>query len=45
MVGDMQRIIEYPKPEYNYQIYQDVPEEVYRAYLSLRDAGYDKRSV
>jgi uncharacterized SAM-binding protein YcdF (DUF218 family) len=43
MVGDLQRVIEYSKTKYNYQTEQEVPKEVYKAYLSLVDAGYDKR--
>ncbi len=40
MVGDLQRIREYPKQ--GYQIEQDIPDEVWRAYEALVAAGYDK---
>lgn len=38
MVGDLQRIIEYPKR--NYQIYQKVPEKVQMAYEYLVQQGF-----
>ncbi|XP_050395391.1 uncharacterized protein SCO4629 [Patella vulgata] len=37
MIGCLQRIISYPKK--GFQIYQDVPEEVEKAYQYLRDSG------
>ena len=40
MVGDLQRIIEYPKQ--GFQIEQEVPEEVLEAFGALTEAGYDK---
>ncbi len=40
MVGDLQRIIEYPKM--NYQIYQKVPEHVQKAYRYLVQQGFNK---
>ncbi|HEY3582370.1 MAG TPA: YdcF family protein [Pyrinomonadaceae bacterium] len=40
MVGDLQRIKLYP--ELGYQIAQEIPEDVWRAYEELVDAGYDK---
>jgi len=40
MVGDIQRIINYPK--LGYQIYQEVPQNVLDAYTVLIEAGYDK---
>lgn len=40
MVGDLQRIIEYPK--LNYQIYQKVPENVHNAYEYLIQHGFNK---
>jgi uncharacterized SAM-binding protein YcdF (DUF218 family) len=40
MVGDLQRIIEYPK--LGFQIAQDVPEDVLVAWKFLVDAGYTK---
>jgi uncharacterized SAM-binding protein YcdF (DUF218 family) len=43
MVGDMQRIREYPK--LGYQIEQDIPEEVWAAYEYLVAAGFDRRLV
>ncbi len=39
LVGDLQRVIEYPKR--GFAVEQDVPEEVLAAYASLVDAGYD----
>ena len=38
LVGDTERIIRYP--ELGYQIYQEVPNNVLKAYLNLRNAGY-----
>lgn len=38
MVGDLQRILEYPAK--GFQILQEVPEEVWRAYERLIDLGY-----
>ncbi|MEK6960228.1 MAG: YdcF family protein [Nanoarchaeota archaeon] len=40
MVGDLQRIIEYPKK--GFQIHQDAPEKVMAAYKALVKAGYNK---
>lgn len=43
MVGDLQRIKVYPAK--GFQIYQEIPEEVWRAYEELVKAGYDKHLV
>ena len=43
MVGDLQRIRVYA--EKGYQIPQDIPEDVWRAYEELVRAGYDKYLV
>jgi len=40
MVGDLQRIRLYPAK--GFQIHQDIPDEVWRAYEALVKAGYDK---
>jgi len=40
MVGDLQRIREYPAK--GFQIHQDIPEEVWKAYEELVKAGFDK---
>jgi len=40
MVGDLQRIREYPK--LNFQIEQEIPEEVWQAWEKLVRLGYDK---
>ncbi|MDZ7786266.1 MAG: YdcF family protein [Candidatus Saccharibacteria bacterium] len=40
MVGDLQRIKEYPK--LGYQIEQEISDEVWQAYEKLVEAGYDK---
>jgi uncharacterized SAM-binding protein YcdF (DUF218 family) len=40
MVGDLQRIRLYPAK--GFQIHQDIPDEVWRAYEELVNAGYDK---
>src|SRR5687768_11610656 len=40
MVGDLQRIIEYPRK--GFQIKQEVPEHVLSAYKTLIELGYDK---
>lgn len=41
LVGDLQRVIEYPKLDF--AIEQDVPEDVHAAYGSLLAAGFDSR--
>lgn len=41
LVGDLQRVIEYPKQ--GFAVEQDVPEDVHAAYLALLDAGFDSR--
>jgi uncharacterized SAM-binding protein YcdF (DUF218 family) len=43
LVGDLQRIIEYPRR--GFAIEQDVPDNVRAAYNSLIDAGFDSRLV
>src|SRR5690349_5160395 len=43
MVGDLQRIKLYP--ELGYQVAQEIPEDVWRAYQELIEAGYDKYLV
>jgi hypothetical protein len=40
MVGDLQRIKIYP--DLGYQIAQEIPDEVWRAFEELVRAGYDK---
>jgi len=40
MVGDLQRIKEYPKK--GFQIYQEIPAEIWQAYEELISAGFDK---
>ena len=40
MVGDLQRIKLYP--EKGFQIFQEIPEEVWKAYEELVKSGYDK---
>ena len=40
MVGDLQRLRLYPAK--GFQIHQDIPDDVWRAYEELVDAGYDK---
>lgn len=41
LVGDLQRVIEYPK--LGFAIEQDVPDNVYKAYNRLLHTGYDSR--
>ncbi|WP_078610958.1 MULTISPECIES: ElyC/SanA/YdcF family protein [Streptomyces] len=41
LVGDLQRVIEYPK--LGFALEQDVPEDVHSAYESLIAAGFDSR--
>jgi hypothetical protein len=41
LVGDLQRVIEYPK--LGFAVTQDVPEEVHAAYAALVEAGFDTR--
>ena len=43
MVGDLHRIIEYPK--LGFQIEQDVPEEVMEAFEELIKAGYTNHLI
>jgi uncharacterized SAM-binding protein YcdF (DUF218 family) len=43
LVGDLQRIIEYPRRDF--AIEQDIPDDVRAAYTSLIDAGFDSRLV
>jgi uncharacterized SAM-binding protein YcdF (DUF218 family) len=43
MVGDLQRIRTYA--EKGFQIHQDIPDEVWKAYKELVAAGYDKHLV
>lgn len=43
MVGDLQRIIEYPK--LGYQIYQEVPPPVLKAWRYLIHCGFDKHLI
>jgi uncharacterized SAM-binding protein YcdF (DUF218 family) len=43
MVGDLQRIKIYP--EKGFQIYQEIPDDVWAAYEELVAAGYDKHLV
>ena len=43
MVGDLQRIKIYPKK--GFQIFQDIPGDVWRAYESLVQLGYTKHLV
>lgn len=43
MVGDLQRIVEYPKK--GFQIYQEVPDEVLKAYKFLVNKGYNKHLI
>lgn len=43
MVGDLQRIKEYPK--LGYQIPQEVPEDIWDAYDRLIELGFDKRLI
>lgn len=43
MVGDLQRIKVYP--EKGYQIYQEIPEDIWAAYEQLVRAGYNKHLI
>jgi hypothetical protein len=43
MIGDLQRIRLYP--EKGFQIHQDIPDDVWRAYDELVDAGYDRHLI
>jgi uncharacterized SAM-binding protein YcdF (DUF218 family) len=43
MVGDLQRIKVYP--EKGYQIYQEIPEDIWAAYEELVRAGYNKHLI
>jgi uncharacterized SAM-binding protein YcdF (DUF218 family) len=43
MIGDLQRIRLYP--EKGFQIHQEIPDDVWRAYDELVDAGYDRHLI
>jgi hypothetical protein len=43
MVGDLQRIKIYP--EKGFQVYQEIPEEVWDAYERLVILGFDKHLI
>lgn len=43
MVGDLQRIREYPAK--GFQVYQEIPGEVWNAYEKLVEAGFDKHLI
>jgi hypothetical protein len=43
MVGDLQRIREYPAR--GFQIPQDIPDDVWEAYLELVKAGFDRHLI
>jgi hypothetical protein len=43
MVGDLQRIRLYP--EKGYQIFQEIPDDVWAAYEELVAAGYDRHLI
>lgn len=43
LVGDLQRVIEYP--EHGFAIAQEVPEDVYDAYESLLRDGFTSRVI
>ncbi len=43
MVGDLQRIKLYP--EKGFQIYQEIPDDVWAAYEELVEAGYNQRLI
>ena len=43
MVGDMQRIREYPR--LGFQVEQDIPDNVWKAFTELVDLGYDKHLI
>lgn len=43
MIGDLQRIRVYP--EMGFQIHQDIPDDVWRAFDELVDAGYDRHLI
>lgn len=43
MVGDLQRIKEYPKK--GFQIFQEIPDDVWRAYEKLVECGFNKQLI
>lgn len=43
LVGDVQRIMEYER--LGYQISQDIPDDVLKAYQRLIDHGFDKQLI
>jgi uncharacterized SAM-binding protein YcdF (DUF218 family) len=43
MVGDLQRIREYPSR--GFQVYQEIPEEIWKAYQRLVELGFNKHLI
>ena len=43
MVGDLQRIKIYP--EKGFQVYQEIPADVWRAFERLVELGFDKQLI
>ncbi|MFL5811035.1 MAG: YdcF family protein, partial [Flavisolibacter sp.] len=43
MVGDLQRIRIYP--DKGFQVYQEIPDDVWEAYERLVELGYDKQLI
>jgi hypothetical protein len=43
MIGDLQRIKEYPK--FGFQIEQEIPDKVWEAFIKLVKLGYDKHLI
>ena len=43
MVGDLQRIKEYPAK--GFQVYQEIPEQVWYAYEMLVQSGFNKHLI
>ncbi len=43
MIGDLQRIKLYPQK--GFQIYQEIPPDIWDAYENLIDAGFDQHLI
>lgn len=45
LVWDLDRIIKYPHPPYEYQVFQEVPDEILVSFEVLKSMGFTKRVI
>jgi hypothetical protein len=45
LVWDLDRIIKYPYPPYEYQIFQEIPDEIIESFEFLKSRGFAKRVI